>query len=104
VIPIDRSFLYVEPVFLLAAGTNIPQLKRVIVSDGDRLAMEPTLAEALGVVFGQRARVSDDTPEPAAAPMSSARDALSRADEALRKGDWNAFGREWDLLKTLLQK
>ena len=34
VIPIDQSFLYVEPVFLLAEGTNIPQLKRVIVSDG----------------------------------------------------------------------
>ena len=35
VIPIDQSFLYVEPVFLLAEGTNIPQLKRVIVSDGE---------------------------------------------------------------------
>ena len=42
VIPIDQSFLYVEPVFLIAEGTNIPQLKRVIVGDGIRLAMEPT--------------------------------------------------------------
>jgi uncharacterized membrane protein (UPF0182 family) len=37
VIPINQSFLYVEPVFLIAEGTNIPQLKRVIVSDGDHL-------------------------------------------------------------------
>ena len=29
VIPIDQSFLYVEPVFLIAEGMNIPQLKRV---------------------------------------------------------------------------
>src|SRR4030095_14426748 len=53
VIPIEQSFLYVEPVFLLAEGTNIPQLKRVIVGDGNRLAMESTLAEALQVVFGE---------------------------------------------------
>ena len=53
VIPINHSFLYVEPVFMLAEGTNIPQLKRVIVSDGRRVAMGSGLAEALKVLFGQ---------------------------------------------------
>jgi len=43
VIPINQSFLYIEPVFLLAAETNIPQLKRVIVSNGEHVAMEATL-------------------------------------------------------------
>ena len=104
VIPIDQSFLYVEPVFLLAEGMNIPQLKRVIVGDGNHLAMESTLAEALQVVFGKRPSAAEDTMETPQAPISGAREALSRADEALRRGDWSAFGREWERLKSLFEK
>jgi uncharacterized protein len=104
VIPINQSFLYVEPVFLIAEGTNIPQLKRVIVSDGDHLAMESTLAEALQVVFGERPSAPEGTTEAPQAPTAGARDAMSRANEALRRGDWSAFGREWQRLKSLLEK
>ena len=43
VIPIEDSFLYVEPVFLLAEGVDIPQLQRVIVSIGDNISMQPTI-------------------------------------------------------------
>jgi len=104
VIPIEQSFLYVEPVFLLAAGTNIPQLKRVIVGDGNRLAMESTLAEALQVVFGERPSAPDGTTEAPQTPESGAREALSGAEQALRRGDWSTFGREWERLKALLEK
>jgi uncharacterized protein len=103
-IPINQSFLYVEPVFLLAEGTNIPQLKRVIVSDGDHLAMEPTLAEALQAVFGEQPSTPKEMTEAPQAPTSEAREALSNADQALRRGDWTAFGHEWERLKSLLQK
>jgi len=103
VVPIDQSFLYVEPVFLLASGTNIPQLKRVIVSDGHRLAMESTLAEALQVVFGGQPSTAKETAAPQALP-SGAREAMSKADQALRQGDWSTFGREWERLKSLLAK
>jgi uncharacterized membrane protein (UPF0182 family) len=104
VIPIDQSFLYVEPVFLLAVGMNIPQLKRVIVGDGNHLAMESTLAEALQVVFGERPSTPEETTETPQAPISGPREALSKAEQALRRGDWTAFGREWERLKSLLEK
>ena len=104
VIPINQSFLYVEPVFLLADGTNIPQLKRVIVSDGNHLAMEPTLAEALQVVFGERPSAPEEMTAVPQAPTSAPREALSRADQALRRGDWTAFGSEWERLKSLLER
>ncbi|MBN1432265.1 MAG: UPF0182 family protein [Methanomicrobiaceae archaeon] len=53
VIPIENSILYVEPLYLEATerGT-LPQLKRVIVAYNDRLTMQNTLDEALGVIFG----------------------------------------------------
>ena len=104
VIPIEKSFLYVEPVFLLAAGTNIPQLKRVIVGDGARLAMEPTLSDALQVVFGQRPAASEGVTDVSKAVLPGASEAMSRADRALRQGDWTAFGREWETLRSLLEK
>jgi hypothetical protein len=103
VIPIEQSFLYVEPVYLVAEGTNIPQLKRVIVSDGDRLAMEPTLRGALAVVFGGRdrrpplAQVAEESDQ-----LSRAREALREAESALREGDWDTFGAAMQRLKHLL--
>jgi uncharacterized membrane protein (UPF0182 family) len=104
VVPIDKSFLYVEPVFLLAEGTNIPQLKRVIVSDGNSVAMEPTLAEALQVVFGERSSTPEEATVAPQAPTSGASGALSAAEQALRRGDWTAFGRAWEQLKSLLER
>lgn len=55
VIPIENSFLYVEPVFLLADGVDIPQLQRVIVAIGDNIAMQPTIEGAMLELFGDEA-------------------------------------------------
>jgi hypothetical protein len=103
VIPIDQSFIYVEPVYLIAEDSEIPQLKRVIVSDGERLAMEPTLEEALKVVFSVNIGPSAQAPagEDRDA-LSKAREALTMAEEALREGDWDTFGRAMQELKQLL--
>jgi uncharacterized membrane protein (UPF0182 family) len=61
-IPIGEGNLFVEPIYLRASGANsIPELKRVIVANGNNIAMEPTLEEALEVVLG-RAQPSDPTP------------------------------------------
>ena len=103
VIPIGQSFIYVEPVYLMAEASAIPQLKRVIVSDGERLAMEPTLRDSLNAVFGARATGSarGSTIEEVD-NLSKARKAVTTAEEALRDGDWNLFGRTMQKLKQLL--
>nr|WP_294565971.1 UPF0182 family protein [uncultured Rhodopila sp.] len=54
VTPIENSFLYVVPVYLQAAGTNFPQLKRVIAITGDKVAMEASLDEAIADLFGHQ--------------------------------------------------
>jgi uncharacterized membrane protein (UPF0182 family) len=105
VIPIDQSFIYVEPVYLIAEDSEIPQLKRVIVSDGKRLAMEPTLEEALKVVFRVDIGPSDQAPAGEDRDtLSKAREALTIAEEALREGDWDTFGRAMQELKQLLRQ
>ena len=52
VIPIDKAILYVEPIYLQAEASQMPELRRVIVAYGNRIAMEETLAEALARVMG----------------------------------------------------
>ncbi|NEQ41329.1 MAG: UPF0182 family protein [Okeania sp. SIO3I5] len=51
VIPINKSLLYVEPIYLEAEQNSLPTLTRVIVSYENRVVMKPTLDEALREVF-----------------------------------------------------
>ena len=52
-IPIGNGNLFVEPIYLQAQTSQLPELKRVVVVNGNRIAMEPTLAESIAVVFGE---------------------------------------------------
>jgi hypothetical protein len=54
-IPIGSANMFFEPLYLAATGggNTIPQLKRVVVVNGDRIAMEPTLSRAMDVLAGR---------------------------------------------------
>ncbi|MFO0076853.1 MAG: hypothetical protein ACK531_11320, partial [Cyanobacteriota bacterium] len=47
VVPVGEALLYLETIYLRARQSGLPTLIRVVVSDGTRIAMEPTLAEAI---------------------------------------------------------
>jgi uncharacterized membrane protein (UPF0182 family) len=101
-VPIENSFLYVVPVYLTAAGTDFPQLKRVIVISGDKVAMEPTLDAAIQSVFGTqqpRSPVQALRPQP---ELGQARAQFDEAQKAMQQGDWEQFGKAMDMLKRLL--
>ncbi len=66
-IPLGKSNLYVEPVFLQAEAGGLPELKRIIVAAGDQIAMEPTLEESIAAVFGAEAPPTEPVAEPPAA-------------------------------------
>lgn len=51
VIPVERSLLYVEPLYLVSEQTQLPTLVRVIVVYGSRIAMAESLEEALNAIF-----------------------------------------------------
>ncbi len=121
VIPIENSFLYVEPVFLLADNVEIPQLQRVIVAIGDNIAMQPTIEQAIYELFGQEAdfilptaalpAITDGTPPLAiaegAAPdltaqqLSEIRSTWRDMITALEEGNWTRYG---ELLRELDEK
>jgi uncharacterized protein len=61
VIPIEESLIYVRPLYLKADAGKIPELKRVIVSYEDTIAMEPTLDQAFRKIFPELAKETSDS-------------------------------------------
>ncbi len=113
VIPIGDSVLYVEPIYLQAAQSRMPELKRVVVGNGASLAMGTTLDEALERLFG--AESAKSTPErrlDGAVPeevteykglVAAAVDAYERAQARLRDGDWAGYGSAMEALESALR-
>ncbi|WP_087066901.1 UPF0182 family protein [Cyanobium sp. NIES-981] len=66
VVPIGQALLYVEPVYLRARAGGLPTLTRVVVSDSSRIAMEPSLREAIDALLDPR-RSEEASPQPEAA-------------------------------------
>lgn len=48
VLPMNNSILYVQPIYIVAKQTKMPELSRVIVSIGNQVVMEKTLQTAFG--------------------------------------------------------
>jgi uncharacterized membrane protein (UPF0182 family) len=116
-IPLGDSILYVEPVFLQAEAGGLPQLKRVIVTAGEQIAMEPTLAESLAVIFGAEVppdEIVDElpvSPEPEESVVTDIADLIEAAqlhyDQAVQyqqEGDWAGYGSELDALRAVLNQ
>jgi uncharacterized membrane protein (UPF0182 family) len=115
VIPIEKSLLYVQPLYLQAEGGRIPELKRVIVAYQNQVVMQETLDAALGQLFGGttgRRPVEPTIPvEPAATSDSGfraladeARRRYEAALEAQRNIDWARYGEEMRRLGEVLER
>jgi len=121
VIPIEKSLLYVQPLFLAADKAGLPELKRVIVAFGDEVVMEENLELALQRLFGARkvigeaaAAAAPTAPGAPVAPAGAAPPPSALAKEAMgiyerainlqRQGDWSGYGEELRKLEQVLKR
>lgn len=115
VIPIKNSILYVEPLYLQAENSKLPELKRVIAGFGNRIVMEPSLDKALIKLFGEGIARPDqpDTGEPSIPGADNrsigelarqARQYYDRANQLLREGDWAGYGENIEKLNQVIKK
>jgi uncharacterized membrane protein (UPF0182 family) len=111
-IPIEKSLLYVQPLYLAAEKGALPELKRVIVGFGNRIAMEENLDLSLDQIFGGKrdqvvARTRDVAPavpgKPSEDSAKLALQHLSRSKEMLRQGNWAGYGEELRKLEEALR-
>lgn len=125
-LPIDNTFLYVEPIFLQSAQTKMPQLKKVVVARGNTLVYRDTYEQAISdlgsgtpasagstnVTAGQvtapvsaSAASSQATPTvPPEATLQSVREHLRRYRELSARGQWAEAGRELEALEKLTRQ
>lgn len=111
VIPIEDSLLYIEPIYLRAEQEGaLPELKRVIVSYGNKVTMQETLEESLAVIFGGKVEVEEEF-EPIEAELRDTKDLIvqalqhyTRAQELLKAGDWTGYGNELEELRKILEE
>lgn len=117
-VPLDGGLLYVEPVYVRGGGLKYPLLRKVLVTYGGNTAFEDTLDEALNKVFGADASTTpppdDDGGTTKPPPTSSnptvqqalddAQKAFDAGQEALKKGDWEAYGRAQKDLEDALKR
>ena len=118
IVPIEDSLLYVEPVYLEAENSSIPEVKRVIIAYGEEIAYQPTLAGALEELFGKPVEAAPDDeigtgdkppviePDPGthttAELIDLADEAFNNAMTAQRNGDWAAYGQYLNQLENYL--
>lgn len=117
VIPIEDSLLYVEPLYLQAEQSKMPELRRVLVVYGERVVMDQNLEGALKKIFGPGAppAVMPGTPGTGAPGDSQIPGTLSiseLADKAAltfeeaklrqREGDWAGYGERMAELEAIL--
>lgn len=108
VIPIADSIIYVEPVYITTSNNAaVPEVKRIIVSYGDRVVMRETLDECFDALFGKGEEATPTLPEEeveeALTDTKSAVEAYDRMQQALKNGDWSAFGNAMEELGMAIE-
>ena len=111
VIPIEKSLLYVQPLFLAADKAALPELKRVIVAFGDQVVMEENLELALQRLFGGKKTAAvaagTVTADSQASPAALAKEAMGiyeKATNLQRQGNWSGYGEELRKLEQVLKR
>ena len=124
VLPINQSFLYVEPIYLLSEANALPELRRIVTASNTSVAMAETLDRSLRALAqaGIEEVIVDDTPPPdttaptppsaVATPpanpvtleelVAAANAHLLAAEQAQRDGDWARYGQELAALRENL--
>ena len=120
-LPAGDGLLYVQPVFVRAqGGESFPTLQRVLVSFGNEVAAGTSLAESLSDLFGapsppppddEPAEPGEPSPTPTPPPANDLAAAIAEADaayeagqEALRRGDFAAYGEAQKRLRAAIDR
>ena len=114
-LPVGGGLLYVQPVYVRATANAAayPLLQKVLVSFGDQIGYSDTLKGALDQVFAGNSGTSESgastgSGKPTtgtndlANALASAKQALADGQAALAKGEFTAYGKAQDRLKSAI--
>jgi hypothetical protein len=101
--------LYSEPLFISAEQSEIPELRRVVVSSGQRVVMGEDLKKSLQMLVEGRVDREEGTDQPEVSQTSrelaqKALDHYNQAQEYLKEGNWTGYGEEIDQMEDVLNQ
>lgn len=115
VLPIDDTILYVEPIYIQSTQARMPQLKKVVLAQGNSLIYADTYPDALAQLSGQARQAATEAIAAAAAPaptsaaaapaasvdprISRIRQHLQRYRELTSQGKLAEAGRELEAIE-----
>jgi len=117
VLPVDNTFLYVEPIYLQASEARMPQLKKVVLVLDDRVIYTDTYEEALKQLAGPSSAGPSSTqttqttttatpppPPPGGADLArSIRDHIRRYKELVSQGRMAEAGKELEAIEAAVK-
>jgi hypothetical protein len=122
VLPIEHTFLYVEPIYIQASQAKMPQLKKVALAMGNNLVYSDTYAQALAQLAGEKLPTPEEAataPSPTSTTTTSAqpststqpdtriaeiREHFQRYRELVSQGKLAEAGKELEAIQGLVQK
>jgi uncharacterized membrane protein (UPF0182 family) len=124
VLPVEDTFLYVEPVYIQASQAKMPQLKKVALAMGNNLVYADTYQQALAELTGENlpeapatstgqqpatpaATATAAAPAVATAPdarIAEIRRHLQRYRELVSQGKLSEAGKELEAVQALVEK
>jgi len=120
VLPVGNTFLYVDPIYIQATQAKMPQLKKVVVSAGNRLIYSDTYTEAIAQLAAGTGQVPveaisprlSSTPSPPGTPamlngmdarLAQVREHFRRYRELSAQGKWSEAGKELEAIDALVK-
>jgi uncharacterized protein len=118
VLPVDSTFLYVDPIYIQSSSASMPQLKKIVLAVGNRLIYTDTYEEAIAQLSGgAQALVKQAEPQQGSAParpgaaaappsgtsdqrISRVREHLRRYRELAAQGKWADAGKELEAIEA----
>jgi len=116
VLPVDSTFLYVDPIYIQATEARMPQLKKIVLAVGNRLIYTDTYDQAIAQLSsGAQVLVRQaeaQQPAPGAPPsaaqtpatadgrLESVRNHLRRYRDLAAQGKWSEAGKELEAIEA----
>jgi uncharacterized membrane protein (UPF0182 family) len=117
VLPVDSTFLYVDSIYIQSSATSMPQLKKVVLAEGNRLIYTDTFDQAIAQLStGAQALVqqAEATPSKAGAAPAAAAPSPGTADQRIERvrahlrryrelaaqGKWADAGKELEAIEA----
>jgi uncharacterized membrane protein (UPF0182 family) len=118
VLPVNDTFLYVEPIYIQATQARMPQLKKVVLVVGEKLIYADTYEQALAELSSGVRQPAEVAQKGTGAPASTAtattpavgdrrlesvRNHLQRYKQLAGQGRWAEAGKELDAIEAELK-